>query len=63
LVNRKRKRNWGDWHHRVPDFELVYCGPKKNNKLKKEKIRKQIISSSKNKENLRLKEKIEQNLQ
>jgi hypothetical protein len=20
----------GDWHHRVPDFKLVYCGPKKN---------------------------------
>ena len=24
----KRKHEWGDWHHRVPDFKLVYCGPK-----------------------------------
>ena len=23
-------RSWRkDWHHRVPDFKLVYCGPKK----------------------------------
>jgi len=19
-----------DWHHRAPDFKLVYCGPKKS---------------------------------
>jgi len=25
----KRKRRSKDWHHRVPDFKLVYCGPKK----------------------------------
>ena len=23
-----RKRRSGVWHHRVPDFKLVYCGPK-----------------------------------
>ena len=26
----KRKRWSKDWHHRVPDFKLVYCGPKKS---------------------------------
>ena len=26
MVRRKRKK--GVWHHRVPDFKLVYCGPK-----------------------------------
>jgi hypothetical protein len=30
----KRKHEWGDWHHRVPDFKLVYCGPK--NRIKEE---------------------------
>jgi hypothetical protein len=30
----KRKHTWGDWHHRVPDFKLVYCGPK--NRIKEE---------------------------
>jgi hypothetical protein len=30
----KRKHKWGDWHHRVPDFKLVYCGPK--NRVKEE---------------------------
>ncbi len=24
-----RRTRWKkDWHHRVPDFKLVYCGPK-----------------------------------
>jgi hypothetical protein len=23
-----RKRRSGVWHHRVPDFKLVYCGPR-----------------------------------
>jgi hypothetical protein len=27
MVRRKRPK---DWHHRVPDFKLVYCGPKKS---------------------------------
>jgi len=26
----KRKRWKRDWHHRCPDFKLVYCGPKKS---------------------------------
>jgi hypothetical protein len=33
MVRRKRKRKRSkDWHHRVPDFKLVYCGPKKSPK-------------------------------
>jgi hypothetical protein len=27
-MGRRKHRN-GDWHHRVPDFKMVYCGPKK----------------------------------
>jgi len=27
----RRKRRSADWHHRAPDFKLVYCGPKKSN--------------------------------
>jgi hypothetical protein len=31
MVRRKRKRGRSeDWHHRVPDFKLVYCGPTKS---------------------------------
>jgi hypothetical protein len=30
----KRKHECGDWHHRAPDFKLVYCGPK--NRVKEE---------------------------
>jgi hypothetical protein len=29
-VNNKEKYRRGEWHHRVPDFKLVYCGPKRN---------------------------------
>ena len=29
------KHRSGVWHHRVPDFKLVYCGPA-NKKSKKE---------------------------
>jgi hypothetical protein len=33
MVRRKRKRGRSkDWHHRVPDFKLVYCGLKKSPK-------------------------------
>jgi hypothetical protein len=33
MVRRKRKRRRSkDWHHRVPDFKLVYCGPTKSPK-------------------------------
>jgi len=28
MVRRKHWKN--DWHHRAPDFKLVYCGPKKS---------------------------------
>ena len=28
------KRRSGVWHHRVPDFKLVYCGP--NERISKE---------------------------
>ena len=24
----RSRRKSGEWHHRVPDFKLVYCGPK-----------------------------------
>jgi hypothetical protein len=30
LSMRGRKRKSGVWHHRVPDFKLVYCGPKES---------------------------------
>ena len=26
---KRRKRRGEDWHHRVPDFKMVYCGSKK----------------------------------
>ena len=43
MVNRKqKKKKVGDWHHRVPDFQLVYCGPKKKI-MKEENIGKPII--------------------
>ena len=28
------KRRSGVWHHRVPDFKLVYCGPANKNTKK-----------------------------
>jgi len=31
----RKKRRSGDWHHRVPDFKLVYCGPKDSAPKKK----------------------------
>ena len=33
----RQKRKRVDWHHRVPDFRLVYCGPKKSTPIKEEK--------------------------
>ena len=28
-----RRNDWeGEWHHRAPDYKLVYCGPKENSK-------------------------------
>jgi hypothetical protein len=32
----RRKRRSGVWHHRVPDFKLVYCGP--NSWVSKEEL-------------------------
>ncbi|TRZ48487.1 MAG: hypothetical protein D4S01_10205 [Dehalococcoidia bacterium] len=29
MVRRKRRSEF--WHHRVPDFKLVYCGPNYRN--------------------------------
>ena len=26
-----RRNDWeGEWHHRAPDYKLVYCGPKES---------------------------------
>ena len=30
-----RQKQSKDWHHRVPDFKLVYCGTKKRDSQKK----------------------------
>ena len=35
MVRRKRRRS-KYWHHRVPDFKLVYCGPQKSPKEESE---------------------------
>ena len=39
-----RKSKSGGWHHRVPDFKLVYCGPKESfpEKEIKLKIKKKV---------------------
>ena len=34
MVRIKRKPRGKHWHHRVPDFKLVYCGPKKSTSKK-----------------------------
>jgi hypothetical protein len=34
MVKKKHKIKRKDWHHRVPDFKLVYCGPKKDKEKK-----------------------------
>jgi hypothetical protein len=34
-----RRNDWeGEWHHRAPDYKLVYCGPKESHKEEKIKI-------------------------
>ena len=33
-----RKRKSGVWHHRVPDFKLVYCGPEEGFPEKETKL-------------------------
>jgi hypothetical protein len=30
MARGKSKLRGKHWHHRVPDFKLVYCGPKKS---------------------------------
>ena len=35
---RDRKRKSGVWHHRVPDFKLVYCGPEESFPEKETKL-------------------------
>jgi len=46
---RRRKRKSGIWHHRAPDFKLVYCGPEEGfpEKTKELTIRKEV-SETKN---------------
>ena len=33
-----RKRKSGVWHHRVPDYKLVYCGKEKDFSEKELKV-------------------------
>jgi hypothetical protein len=46
----KKKRRSKDWHHRVPDFKLVYCGTKKRTKEEepKETHKKRLKAMTKN---------------
>ena len=41
---RRQKRKSGIWHHRAPDFKLVYCGPEEGfpEKVAKLAIRKEV---------------------
>ena len=55
LTGNKIKRKQGDWHHRLPDFQLVYCGPKKG----RPKNKRIIPISQKNDNNHKKKEQIE----
>jgi len=48
LMAKKTRRN-KEWHHRIPDFKLVYCGTKKRIKEKpKEQHKKRHEVSTKN---------------
>ena len=47
----KRKRKGGMWHHRVPDFQLVYCGSQdyvqpKTKRLEKKLVKVSVFSSN-----------------
>jgi len=42
----KKNRRKKDWHHRVPDFKLVYCGTKKHRKEELEKLSQRMIETS-----------------
>jgi hypothetical protein len=48
-MTKKTRRN-KDWHHRVPDFKLVYCGTKKRMKEEepKEMRKKRLKAMTKN---------------
>ena len=43
-----RKRRSGVWHHRAPDFKLVYCGPKERVSKKETKLRGRRVKVSVN---------------
>jgi hypothetical protein len=42
----KRKRKSGVWHHRLPDFQLVYCGPQNYVQPKAKKLEKKLVKVS-----------------
>jgi len=45
----KKTRRKKDWHHRVPDFKLVYCGINKRIKEEpKERQKRKLAVSMKN---------------
>lgn len=45
----KKTRRKKDWHHRVPDFKLVYCGTTKHPEEEtKELYKKRLEGSTKN---------------
>jgi hypothetical protein len=49
MTRRRRKSGRSeDWHHRVPDFKLVYCGPPKSptEKESENAVRKRKIAVS-----------------
>ena len=35
---KKHKRRGTEWHHRVPDFKLVYCGSETKNQKEETKL-------------------------
>ena len=42
----KKKRKSGIWHHRVPDFQLVYCGSQHYVQPKVKKLEKKLVNVS-----------------
>lgn len=45
----KKTRRKKDWHHRVPDFKLVYCGTTKRPEEETKKLyEKRLEGSTKN---------------
>ena len=37
-IKSRRKSRDGEWHHRVPDFKLVYCGKQDFSEKESEKL-------------------------